>query len=254
MRRPLWLAVALCTGLVACLWAVASAASVTITPNPIAIDTFFNGTALHVRGSTRAGNHVVVKITGGTATETFNVKGRVAGLWASVGKVSIGGVPHVHLVAGDLPVNELLGRDDIDRLQLDLDAVARQATVTPGGQDDARLRQEYVKLKTGQGVFAAFNDAVTMTVEREVALFDALVTWPSKAPPGDYDVEVFHVRDGRIAESETARLSSRLVGVTAWVGKLAVERSATYGVLSVFAALTVGFLMGMLFKRRTAGH
>jgi hypothetical protein len=44
------------------------------------------------------------------------------------------------------------------------------------------------------------------------------------------------------------------VGLPRLVAYLAYDRSLAYGVISVVIALSVGLAMGLLFKRRTAGH
>jgi hypothetical protein len=113
---------------------------------------------------------------------------------------------------------------------------------------------EYLKLKQRQGVVGLFEGAVQVHGTSGGPSFDATIPWPASAPAGTYRVLVRHVRSLGVVREETRPLEVAYVGLPRLIAHLAFERSLAYGVLAVTIALGVGFVMGLLFKRGTAGH
>jgi hypothetical protein len=226
----------------------------TIEPNPVAVHAFFNGGTVRVRGTVDPENSVIVVITGRTVDEHFNRKGRIGPLWATTGKVAISDVPCLHLVASPAPVSTLLRRDDIEKCRLDIEALIRRARIEPDGPDRELLLGEYLKLKQQQGVVAVFEQAVRIGGTPPARSFDAEIPWPVTAPVGTYRVAVLHVRAFAVMRQEVQTLEVKYVGIPRFVSQMASERSLVYGIVSVIIALGVGLAMGVLFKRRPAGH
>jgi hypothetical protein len=226
-----------------------------IEPDRVTVGTFFRGGTIRVRGALEPGSDVVVVITAGRIVEeSYNRKGRVGPFWATVGKVTISGLPALHLIASGAPVSRLLARSEIDAHLMDLDALARRATIRPAGRDRDGVVAEYLKLKLRQGVVGLFEGAIQMHGASGDPSYDATIPWPASAPAGTYRVIVRHVRDLRVVREETRSLEVAYAGLPRLIAHLAFERSLAYGVLAVIIALGVGLVMGLLFKRGTAGH
>ena len=257
-RTPILIAFA---ALVACAAATGvaagtePAASFRVDPDRVDVGSFFRGTTLRVSGPLEAGSDVVVVITAGqTVEETYNRKGRIGPFWATVGKVTISEVPALHLIASGGPIATLLSRPEIDANLLDLDALVHRATLKPAGPDRGAVVAEYLKLKQRQGVVGLFEGAIQMRGASSDLSFDAAIPWPAAAPAGRYRVIVRYVRDRKVVGEEGQPLEVAYVGLPRLVAHLAFDRSLEYGVLAVIIALGVGFVMGLVFKRGTAGH
>jgi hypothetical protein len=221
-----------------------------IEPERVTIGTFFRGGTVRITGPLEPGSDVIVVITGRTIAETYNRKGRIGPFWATVGKVTVGDMPILHLVASGAPVSRLLSAAAIDEHLVGLEALVHRATIRPAGLERDRVVSEYLRLKRQQGLVGVFEEAVRV----EGSSFQATVPWPAAAPIGTYQVVVWHVRDLAVTNQETRSLEVAYVGLPRLVAYLAYDRSLAYGVISVVIALSVGLAMGLLFKRRTAGH
>jgi hypothetical protein len=230
-----------------------AAAAVTVEPSPVRISAGFNGTTVHVRGTTDPKTAVFVVISGKTTEEKFNRKGRVGPVWATVGKVQVAGAPRLHLVAGSTAAGRVLDRATVDRYLLDLDALAGRLQVTAPGADVAKMRREYLKLKREQRVVGVFDDGVRLEDGAAGTAFVADLPWPDVAAPGTYEISVLHVRDGKVVRSESSSLQVELVGLPRFIAHMAFDRAALYGVTAIIVALAVGFLMGLVFKRKGGG-
>jgi hypothetical protein len=225
-----------------------------VEPDRVSVGTFFRGGTIRVTGALEPGSDVIVVFTGRIVEETYNRKGRIGPFWATVGKVTIGDVPALHLIASGAPVSSLLSRAAIDEHLVDLDALVHRATLHPADLDRDAVVAEYLKLKRRQGVVGLFEGAVQIRGSSRDRSFEATIPWPTAAPAGTYRVVVRHVRDLIVIREETRPLEVAYVGLPRLISHLAFERSLAYGVLSVVIALSVGLVMGLLFKRGTAGH
>jgi hypothetical protein len=71
---------------------------------------------------------------------------------------------------------------------------------------------------------------------------------PAKVPPGEYQVRLSVIKDGRLMGQKTAKFRVKMVGFPALFASLAYEHAAFYGILAVIIAIATGFIMGFLFK------
>jgi len=225
-----------------------------VEPNPITVGTFFRGGTVHVSGALEPGTDVIVVIIGRTIKETYNRKGRMGPFWATVGKVTIADVPVLYLIGSRTSVARLVSPAAIDGHMLDLDALARRATVEPASDDRALLVGEYLKLKREQGVMGIFEDAVRISGSSREPSFEAVIPWPATAPVGTYHVVVRHVQNGAVVREYSQPLDVAYVGLPRVIAHMAFENSLAYGIVAVVIALSVGLVMGLLFKKGTAAH
>jgi hypothetical protein len=225
----------------------------TVDPDPILIDATFCGRTIWVRGVSERGDDLFVTITGARVAERFNRKGRIGPIWANTARLSVADVPKLCLIATGTRRSSELGRGIVDEHFLDLDAVARRATVEPAASDVELIRHEYVRLKQSQGLFGMFEGAVRVNTDGPAATYEAAFPWPDTAPPGEYAVHVLHVRGGVVVRDEPTSVRVEMTGLPRLIADLAFGHSELYGALSVFVALTVGFAMGLVFKRG-GGH
>jgi hypothetical protein len=70
-------------------------------------------------------------------------------------------------------------------------------------------------------------------------------------PPGQYQVRLTVIKEGRLLEQKDASLTVKMVGFPAMLARLAREQGAVYGATAVLIAIATGFLMGILFKGKT---
>lgn len=217
-----------------------AAASLSVRPEVIRMDTFYAGAQVTVEGRLPAGSGVVVAVKGPTAEETFNKKGRFGPIWANAGKVRISGVPSLHLVFAGGPLDGLLSREELDRYQLDRKALETQMKVEPAALDQPEVREHYLKLKAGQGVLRLEEGSVRGEEGPEGMTFRLTFRWPKVAPPADYLVEAYACRDGRVVSRGERLLRVVKVGFPEKLADMARHRAVLYGILCVLAATLAG--------------
>ena len=82
----------------------------------------------------------------------------------------------------------------------------------------------------------------------------AVLPLPSAVPPGEYEVELFCFKAGELIARSSAPLIVERSGLPKLMTDLAFNHAAAYGVLAIVVAMTVGIIMGVIFRSRGGSH
>ncbi len=235
----------------------AAGPTVKLTPEVIRMGAFYSGEWMRISGLASPGSKVIVVLRGPRTEEVFNRKGRVGPIWINVGKVHISGVPSLFLCYSSEPVERLLGRDEIERRQLDDSAIERQMIVTPKEMDHPDVRTNYIELKTEDNVYRVISNGLKMGASTpEGVPYSVQLHWPRRAPPARYEIRVYECRDGNLVGRTTAQLDVIKIGFPATMAALATSHPSAYGIGAVLIAALAGFGMDFLvslLRRRWGG-
>ena len=81
-------------------------------------------------------------------------------------------------------------------------------------------------------------------------LFRTDIHFPANTPTGTYTINVYLIRDGRIASVKTTPLVVSKTGVSAEVYDFAHRYSALYGIIAVIIAIGAGWIASVAFRKR----
>jgi uncharacterized protein (TIGR02186 family) len=261
-RKSFHFVVALLASLVAGMAQAASPPQgvvVTVTPSVIPMGTFYSGGKVHVEGTVPLASEVIIAVRGPETTEVFNQVGRAGPIWVNTGKVSISGIPSLLLIFSTKRVCDCLCREEIDRGQLDAAAIKSEIKVKPLTNNTDLIAGEFLKLKFRQGSYQLENGGIQMAGSEEARQrFMLDFDWPRNASPGTYVVRVSACQGGNVSDSLEIPLNVVEVGFPAMIAGLAKDRPATYGIISVVAAVIAGFgidfLTTRIFKKKVSAH
>lgn len=251
-RKLAWLAL-----LAAITWgpslAAATSVKIRLFPDHVDIGTFFQGARVTVTGEIPTGTEAVVEVEGAAVQEELLRKGRRGGLWMTVGEIQVENAPNLYLVLSStskLPQLEGQGTP--------WGFAALKARVKfQGGladQEMDRFFQEFLKFKKSEKLFNILPGALKIrNSPTGQATLKGAFRLPRKVPPGNYQIRLSVVKDGRVMAQKIEELEVRMVGFPALLATLAYEHAALYGIVAVVIAIATGFLMGFLFKGKT-GH
>jgi hypothetical protein len=243
------------------------APSVRLSPPTVKMGAFYNGARIRVEGSVPGGAGVLVVVRGTERDEFFNWKGRVGPIWVNADRVHITRTPSLFLSFSGAEVNSLLDRASIDEYQLDESAIKRTmrcrshckcattsghtprssaavqcAGIEPEAHYGELIRTSYLALKNHEGRYQTVSNVVRMEDAGTGGNNYRLeFSWPSKASPGSYQVEVYACRERKVIGRGTAVLQVVEVGFPAWAASLAREHPWGYGALAVIVAVIAGF-------------
>ena len=233
-----------------------------VTPRVIEVGAFYEGVNVRVEGVAPPGSKVILTVTGSAGAETFNRKARYGPIWLTAGKVRISGAPSLFLRFSAEPVRNLLSEDSIAGKDLDEAALMKHIHLEPAHKDpalNAALQADYLALKKSDGTYNFDGPRVAMgQPETDGTPYTLAFRWPKKAPPGEYRIHAFEVRDGEVAREASVAIPVVPTGFPAWLAVFSTSRASLYGLsavlISALAGFGIDFLTTHLFRGKRVSH
>lgn len=246
----------------ASVFAACGSASATLTADAnhslINIDFLYHGSTVSVRGEADSGVDLVVKITSPEAHQALKTKGKVGGvLWMNVGQLEFEHLPGYYALYATRDINRILDASEREKYGIGYDVLGRKAEIRPlaNEEDRAKWFSEFIKFKEGSNLYAAPKNIVTTTGKDSAsASYFMKSDWPFQAPPGIYDVTVYAVKNGRVAEEAHSKVTVEQVGIVKTLSDMAKNNAAAYGGISIAAALLAGFGVGLIYRKDGGAH
>jgi uncharacterized protein (TIGR02186 family) len=223
----------------------------------IKIDFLYHGSSLSIRGVSDPGTDLVIKITSPEGHQALKKKGKVAGLlWMNVGELKFDHVPNFYTVHSTKKLEDILSAEEREKYVLGYPALEKRADISPVSREEEKDRwfQEFIRFKESSKLFAASSGTISITNNEGKQNYYVLTEWPYQAPPGDYLVTVYAVKDKKITEKAEATVKVEQAGVVKTLAGMAKDSASTYGILSILAALGAGFGVGLVFRKGGGAH
>jgi uncharacterized protein (TIGR02186 family) len=174
-------------------------------------------------------------------------KGKVLGfLWMDVKQVQISNVPGSYQIISSISLDRLSPKiQGLTQIDGNYRFVREMARVTPEDEEAALFIEGYIRTKERQKLYARREKAVDIIKGR---LFRAEFQLPSRAPVGEYRLEISTVKGNRLVGHGTATLQVEEIGLQQWITEMAKYHGGLYGLGAVAIALLAGFGVGLIFK------
>ena len=249
---------ALIAGLLLC-GAGRAAAEISLIANHdhITIDFFYHGSSVSARGLTEPGTDVIIKIAGPDGKETLKEKGKTAGvLWMNVGTLHFEKTPDLYEVYSTRPIEQILTPEEADREVLGYPALSKHLVLEPvaSAADRQKWVGEFIRFKENSKLYGGSTGAIAIEPKDGKQAYYIKTEWPFQAPPGDYTVTAYAVRDGKVIEKIVKPVDVKQVGIVQTLAKMAKNNGALYGLLSIAMALSAGFGVGLIFRKGGGAH
>jgi uncharacterized protein (TIGR02186 family) len=230
----------------------------TVTPNVLNIDAFYNGTTLTASGTAPSDSQIVLRFVGASCDLHMKERGKVFGvMWMNLDSLVFKNVPSVCLVSSAVDLGSLGGHEDQARQaairELGLSGITDTAQVESKGIDRETALGELLRLKQNEGLYRETVGNVTYgTSTGSTRSFKADIPIPSRLTPGDYLVEVSAINNGLIVARAREPVRVNLAGFPAMLARLAFGHAALYGVLATVIAILAGLAVGLVFQSKGA--
>jgi hypothetical protein len=129
--------------------------------------------------------------------------------------------------------------------------------ITPVANEDEKTKffNELVKFKESSHLYSISSQKISTTVKDGNQDYSIELNWPYQAPPDNYLVTVYTVKDKKVIEKAEANMLVEQVGIVKTLYNMAKNNGALYGLISIFAALLAGFIVAIVFpKKGKGGH
>lgn len=223
----------------------------------ITVDFFYHGSTVSVRGVSDPGTDLIVKIASPEGEQVLRQKGKVGGiLWMNVGKLTFEHVPSLYFLESTKKLADILSEEELSKYVLGYPALERHTEVSPvsSASEKEKWFDNFVKFKESSKLYTSSYGKISTTQEKGEQQYYILLDWPYQAPPGEYVVSVYAVKDNKVVEKAETKVSVEQVGVVKSLAGMAKGNAALYGVLSILVALGAGFGVGMIFRKGGGAH
>ena len=213
----------------------------------VAISTGFAGADVLLFGATEGEGDVVVIVRGPDRAVVVHRKSRVLGVWVNTAQMTFDRAPSFYAIASSRPLAEVAPSTMLARHQMGLDNLRLEL---PRAKASANVAQEWraglIRNHEAQGLYRTDVGRVIFLGNR---LFRVGINLPANVPTGTYQVEVFHLQEGRVVSAQTTPLQVSKVGAEAAVYDFAHQHSALYGLIAILVALMAGWVAHMAFRK-----
>jgi uncharacterized protein (TIGR02186 family) len=223
----------------------------------IKVDFFYHGSTVSVSGISDPGTDLIIKISSPEGQESLKQKGRVGGLlWMNVGTLKFEHVPNLYSIHSTKKVEELLDQKKLDRFIIGYPALSRHTELHPSSSEEEKSRWfgEFLKYKKASKLYAASAGNIAIKEKDGMQSYYINTDWPYQAPPGDYLVTVYAIKNGNVVGTAEAKVLVEQVGIVRSLAGMAKNSSVLYGVISIVSALGAGFGVGMVFRKGGGAH
>ena len=236
-----------------------AAADISLVANHdhITIDFFYHGSSVSARGITEPGTDVIIKIAGPDGKETLKEKGKTAGvLWMNVGTLHFENTPNLYEIFSTRPIEAILSPEEADREVIGYRALGKHLVLEPvtSPEDREKWIGEFIRFKENSKLYGGSTGAIATEAKDGKQSYYINTAWPFQAPPGDYTVTAYAVRDGKVIEKVEKPVDVKQVGVVRTLATMAKNNGALYGLLSIVMALGAGFGVGLIFRKGGGAH
>jgi hypothetical protein len=228
-----------------------------LSPDHISVNSLYHGGKIEIAGETGADSEVIIKITSAEKKEHLRKKGKAGGLlWMNVGELEFSPVSDVFLVYSTGDVDKLLSKEQQDNYVIGYGALKRNIKVEPveDEADKEKWVEQFIKLKEKNKVYGEFSNKIKTAAEGDKKTYSLAIDWPYQAPPQDYNITVYEVKNDVVQGQADAVLKIEKVGALKYISDMAFHKEVMYGIGSILIAIAAGFIVSVIFKGGGGSH
>lgn len=225
-----------------------------VNPSDVGIGISYHGAKIVVSGKNNPGDDLIVKITAPEGESHLKFKGKAANLfWMKMGSMTYSEVPSLYMLASSFPVDKLLPADQLNANLIGYPALAGHVKIESDKieVDAKQWFNEFIRFKEKDNLYSTREGMVSKPSGTEYKLE---LDWPYQAAPGEYQVEVLAVKNGRISERAQGKITVARAGMVDQLSNLAFNNAALYGIIAIVVALVSGFGVAAIFKGDGGSH
>lgn len=220
--------------------------TVDLASDHVDITTGFNGARLALFGMKREEGDIAVVIRGPSRSMVARHRKQVMGVWTNYASVVFGDVPVYYDLAVGRPLAAIAAPDILREQGIGLDSF----TFSHFGREDAEtvkaFREGLIRNKQSQGHYPLSPRNIVFLNED---FFRADFYVPPDVPTGDYKIDTYLFRDGKVVERRETALRVGQVGFSAWLQLFAYTNKFAYGLVTIMMAMLAGWTAHAVSRR-----
>lgn len=220
-----------------------------LSQDTVEITSNYTGTDIVVFGAIErpedtGANDIVVVVRGPATDMVVRQKEWVAGIWINHDQARLVAMPAFYYLASTRPLDRIAPAFTLERYALGLDNIIPARIVSH--HDPEPFRQALIRHNKAEGIYGEAAAGVELL---SPTLFRARIPVAATVTPGQYNVEVYLLRDGTVISAQSTPLYIHQTGLERRIYNLAHVEPFWYGMLTVLMASLLGWLSAVAFRR-----
>jgi len=219
-----------------------------ISPSEIQIGALYHGEQLKIDINSLPDEQIALKLEGKRESIKLSKKGKVYFLWMTVGEIVFHNTPQVYLIYASRKLEKLGSDSERLRLGLGYTVLEKQVQIEGSSQERQESFGEFVKMKEHEKLYGIHDEPFPTGSMKDGArhvVFNLDI--PSTIPAGEYTIELYRMRGGKILAPLSKNLTIKKTGLVSYISDLAYNHAKLYGGIAVALAVMIGVLIGLLF-------
>ena len=216
-----------------------------VSNEKISISANFEGSNILIYGAINLDdqkNDLIIEIIGPTVSNLILKKEKKLGIWINKNTEKIINLPSFYFIAGTNRINKssLMFNNKIKGIGIDniINKINNNLILD-------KYKDEIVKIKIKKGKY--FEDTKSIELKKDI-LFSTSIDLPSNLIEGNYITKMHVLKNDQIIQTSEKTIEVRKIGIEKWLYNLAYENSLFYGILSLFLAISFGWLASEVFR------
>lgn len=200
--------------------------------------------AVEGQGANHGPKDVVVVVRGPDTDITVRRRDRVAGIWINHDAANLSGMPSYYFLASTRPLSAIAPSAVLARYDIGLGSL--QPNTVHAHHDYEPFRQAALRHLGQDGLYTEAPGSVEFLSD---TLFRAHVPVPAGVMRGQYNVEVYLLRNGAVISAQSTPLFIDQTGLERRLYNFAHDQALGYGLATVLMAVIMGWISSLLFRR-----
>lgn len=225
-----------------------------LSQSNVSITANFDGSEILVYGAVKreapipegAPIQVIVTVQGPDTKLVVRRKDYRFGIWLNNAEVNIDSAPSFYAVATSAPLAKALTDTEDLRNKITPARAIRAVGITADAEGAEQFVDALLRIRREEGRYSVRENTIELT---DQTLFRADMALPAALTEGDYLVNIYLTRNGRVIDKMQRDIYVRKEGLERFFYQLAQDQPLLYGIMSLVLAAFSGWGASVLFSR-----
>jgi len=223
-----------------------------LSRDEVAITANFDGSDILIYGAVKrdapaaeGDMDVVITVSGPVEPVTVRKKDRRFGIWVNTEEIEVDGAPSFYAVAASGELSTVLSNVEDLRYKISVARAIRSVGAPASISNAASFTEALIRIREDKDLYQNRDASVKLYDD---TLFSTTIDLPANLVEGPYNTRIFLVRKGAVVDEYETVINVNKVGLERWIYDLAHEQPLIYGLMSLFIAITAGWMASAVFR------
>lgn len=223
-----------------------SRVEVALADNFVPVTMTFKGSKITLIGSLPGDGDVIVEVRGLPGKAQVWRKKRVFGIWVNKESLIFDSVPGFYMISSNKRVEDILPVDKRRQARIGVEYLIKNPKENLDQINLKNWKDALIRNMEAEGRWMRHSNEVEFVGDN---LFKTEFIFPANAPIGSYEIYVYAIEGEHITSAQSTSLDIDKVGILARIWETAQFNPIIYGILSLFVACSLGYIMATRLKK-----